>query len=264
MDWTIMTHLAIALALGLIIGAEHGWQVRKSSEEMLALESVQAHPPTQAAGLVYASMLYGFCRDADRCQQQATTALRFSEQMEVPQYANLGVFYLGYALSLAGQGAGGLPLMQQAFHDRRASGIELSVSLMLILMADAHHRMGQWEAGLALLSEAKSAIAQNSERFLEAEHDRLMGELLLLSSAKNHETAAEDWFQRSLKVAQQQQARSFELRTATSLARLWIAQGKTQAAHDLLTPIYSSFDDGGGLPDLQAAQHLLERSGLSS
>ena len=69
-----------------------------------------------------------------------------------------------------------------------------------------------------------AAIAQNGERFLAAEHDRLMGELLLLPSVKHSEAEAKGWFQQSLMVARQQRAKSFELRVASSLARLWIAQ----------------------------------------
>ncbi len=95
------------------------------------------------------------------------------------------------------------------------------------------------------------------ERWYEAELYRLKGELLLQQSSDN-QAEAEACFQQALDVARHQQAKSFELRAATSLARLWQQQGKRQEAHDLLAPVYSWFTEGFDTADLQDAKALLD------
>ena len=98
---------------------------------------------------------------------------------------------------------------------------------------------------------------KTGERFCEADLYRLKGELLLVCSAENN-GEAETCFQHALTVARRQQARSWELRAATSLSRLWQHQGKRAAAYDLLAPVYGWFTEGFDTADLQEAKALLE------
>jgi predicted ATPase len=86
---------------------------------------------------------------------------------------------------------------------------------------------------------------------------RLKGELLLQQNAAN-QVEAESCFQHALDIARNQQAKSFELRAATSLARLWQQQGKRQEAYDLLAPVYHWFTEGFDTADLQDAKALLD------
>jgi len=86
---------------------------------------------------------------------------------------------------------------------------------------------------------------------------RLKGELLLQQSSGNS-TEAEVCFHHAINIAQSQQAKSWELRAATSLARLWHQQGKRQEAHDLLAPVYEWFTEGFDTADLQDAKALLD------
>ena len=95
------------------------------------------------------------------------------------------------------------------------------------------------------------------ERGYESELYRLKGELLLQQSSDN-QAEAEACFHHALDIARSQQAKSFELRTATSLARLWQQQGKRQEAHDLLAPVYNWFTEGFDTADLKDAKALLE------
>jgi predicted ATPase len=94
----------------------------------------------------------------------------------------------------------------------------------LALLAEASAKLGQPEAGLALLAEALAVLNDTEERRWEAKLYRLKGELLLARSA-GHDTEAETCFRQALDVARQQQAKSWELRAATSLSRLWQRQG---------------------------------------
>ena len=117
--------------------------------------------------------------------------------------------------------------------------------------------MGQPEAGLLALAEALTLVDTTGERWYEPELYRLKGELLLQQSSDNQADAA-TCFHHALDIACHQQAKSFELRTATSLARLWQQQGKRQEAYDLLAPVYGWFTEGFDTADLQEAKALLE------
>jgi predicted ATPase len=107
------------------------------------------------------------------------------------------------------------------------------------------------------LAEALRAVDDTGEHFYEAELQRLKGVFLLqLSSANRGE--AEACFQHAMTIAQNQHAKAWELRTATSLACLWQQQGKNQEARNLLAPVYTWFTEGFDTPDLQEAKALLD------
>jgi len=108
-----------------------------------------------------------------------------------------------------------------------------------------------------VLTEALALVDTTGERWYEPELYRLKGALLLQQHLDN-QAEAERCFHHALAIARHQQAKSFELRTATSLARLWQQQGKRQEASDLLAPIYGWFTEGFDTPDVQEAKVLLE------
>jgi predicted ATPase len=101
-----------------------------------------------------------------------------------------------------------------------------------------------------------TAVEATKERWSEAEVHCAAGEIAL-ASTKPDEAKAEAYFERALAVARQQQAKSWELRAAMSLARLWRDQGKRQQAHNLLAPVYNWFTEGFGTLDLKEARALL-------
>jgi predicted ATPase len=107
-----------------------------------------------------------------------------------------------------------------------------------------------------VLDEALTQVNQTEERYYEAELHRLRGALLLQQSLDN-QAEAEGCFHHALGIARNQQAKSFELRAATSLAQLWHQQGKRQEAHDLLAPVYGWFTEGFDTLNLQDAKALL-------
>jgi len=128
---------------------------------------------------------------------------------------------------------------------------------MLAMLADAHGKVGQTEEGLALLDEAQGLVAKTGERVSEAAVHRVKGELLLARSPSDW-TQAEASFREALEVARRQSAKSFELRAATSLARLWQRQGQRDEARELLAPVYDWFTEGFDTGDLRDAKALLE------
>ena len=121
--------------------------------------------------------------------------------------------------------------------------------------AEAYGKVGQAEAGLAVLAEALSLVERGGEHMWDADLYRVKGEVLLTDA---EESAAEACLHTALDIAHRQQATSFELRAATSLARLWQHQGKRAAAHELLAPVYGWFTEGFDTADLQEAKALLD------
>ena len=157
----------------------------------------------------------------------------------------------------AGQGEEGIAQMHQGLAAWCATGAKVARPYMLSLLAEASAQVRQREEGLPLLAEALAMINDTEERRWEAELYRLKGEFLLRQAIPDA-PQAEACFQQALAVARHQQARSWELRTAMSLARLWQQQGKRDAARQLLAEIYGWFIEGFDTPDLQEARALLD------
>ena len=116
-------------------------------------------------------------------------------------------------------------------------------------------RAGQFDDALAALDRAAETAAATGECHYQAELYRLRG--IVLAETGEHAEAA-SWFQRAIDTARSQQAKSLELRAATSLARLWRDQGKRAEAHDLLAPVYGWFTEGFDTADLKDAKALLD------
>jgi predicted ATPase len=150
----------------------------------------------------------------------------------------------------------GITQIQEGLSAWQTLGAELLRAFFLTLLAEAYGKVGHIEKGLRTVSAALTRAAKTEERFSEAELYRLKGELLLQHS-KDHPAEAEACFHTALEVARQQSAKSWELRAATSLARLWQRQGKQAEAHDLLAPVYHWFTEGFDTADLQEAKVLL-------
>src|SRR5262249_43282544 len=150
----------------------------------------------------------------------------------------------------------GIVQLHQSIAAYRATGAELARQYWLALLAEAHGTMEQPEAGLTALAEALTHVDTTGERWCEPELYRLKGALLLQQNSDN-QAEAENCFQQAMVVAQTQQAKSWELRAATSLARLWQQQGKRKEAYDLLAPVYNWFTEGFDTADLIEAKALL-------
>jgi predicted ATPase len=163
----------------------------------------------------------------------------------------------GWAQAHQGQAQEGIAQIKQGLSALRALGVGFGRLYYLALLAEVYGTLGQPEAGLTALTEALTLVDTTGERWYEAELHRLKGGLLLQLSADNQAEAG-NCFHHALDIARDQQAKSFELRTATSLARLWQQQGKRQEAYDLLAPIYGWFTEGFDTVDLQDAKALLD------
>ncbi len=154
----------------------------------------------------------------------------------------------------------GLALLRAGVEEQREVKFVQYLTTFLGPLAAAFAGTGQVGQGLAAIDEALERSERSEERWNVAELLRIKGELLLLEGAPNAAAAAEDHFLRSLDWARRQGALSWELRGATSLARLWHAHGRTIEARELLAPVYGRFTEGFGTADLQTAKALLDSS----
>ncbi len=127
----------------------------------------------------------------------------------------------------------------------------------LSYLARAHAELGQFDDGRRCIREAMTAVETTKEKWWEAEVHRTAGEIALLAP-EPAATKAEAYFERALAVARQQQAKSWELRAAMSMARLWRDQGKREQARDLLAPVYGWFTEAFDTLDLKDAKALLD------
>jgi predicted ATPase len=145
--------------------------------------------------------------------------------------------------------------MQEGLDDKNVSSYHYAHYLSLFAVAQA--RAGNMQDSLSAICKAKKLIPGSGEYFWHADVLRIKGELQLLFGAPAEES--ERWLVEALEVARKQQAKSFELRTAASLARLWRDQGKRTEARDLLAPVYNWFTEGHDTPVLKEAKALLEQ-----
>jgi len=202
-------------------------------------------------------VLHLFRREVRLTQERAAALISLAQEQGFPYWLAGGSIYHGWALAQQGQGKEGIEQMHQGMMAWRAAGAELGRSAILTFLAEAYGTMEQPEAGLTVLAEALVHVEHTGERFYEAGIHRLKGALLLQQSSDNA-AEAETCFHHAIHIAQNQSAKSWELRAATSLARLWQQQGKRQEAHDLLAPVYNWFTEGFGTADLQSAKALLD------
>ncbi|HSX83230.1 MAG TPA: adenylate cyclase, partial [Candidatus Saccharimonadia bacterium] len=224
---------------------------------VLTLAQEQNHSLTLGSVLAWASHFYVFRRDGSAAYTHAEAAVQLSTEQGLPFRAAQGMMLRGWALASMGAVEEGIVQLRQGLEGWRTTGAAISLPYFLGLLADVCVRGAQVQEGLAVLAEALAYVDKTGERYAEAELHRLKGELLL-SQAPPDSAQAEGCFRHALTIAQRQQAKSWELRAAVSLSRLWQRQGKRAEAGALLAPIYGWFTEGFDTADLQEAKVLLE------
>ena len=225
--------------------------------DAVRLASELAQPFSLALALSHASYLHQCRGEAGLAQERAEATIALSLEQGFTHYRATGMLIRGWALAAQGDLEAGAAAVQESLATLRAIGFDVRRSYYLALLADTCRRGRRPEAGQSAIAEAFAFADDSGERWWEAELHRLRGELALVQSTENH-TEAEACFQQALKVAQGQSAKAFELRAATSLARLWADQGERQKAHDLLAPIHDWFTEGFDTADLKDAKALLD------
>jgi len=226
-------------------------------QHAVTLAQQLAHPFSLSFALSFAAMFHQYRREVRAVQERAEAVIRLAQEQGFAQWLAIGSLLHGWARVQQGHVKEGITQINQCMMDYRATGAELGRPRYLALLAEAYGIMEQPEVGLTVLTEALTLTDTTGERWYKPELYRLKGALLLQQSSVNT-TEAETCFHQAITIARSQQAKSFELRIATSLARLWQQQGKRQEAHDLLAPVYNWFTEGFDTADLQDAKALLD------
>jgi predicted ATPase len=227
------------------------------NQEAVTLVQQHAHPFSVSFALSLAAGFHQLCRDGHTAQEAAEAAIHLTTDQGFPHWRAYSALLRAWALAHLGQAQAGIEQIKHSLRAYRATGAEIWRPYGLALFAEAHGTLGQPAAGLTTLAEALTVVDTTGQRWYEAEIYRLKGELLL-QQASDNQTETESCFHHALEIARNQQAKSFELRTATSLAHLWQQQDKRQEAYDLLAPVYGWFTEGFDTADLRDAKMLLD------
>ena len=163
----------------------------------------------------------------------------------------------GCVLALTGKAADAVHMITTGLAAFRSIEGTLFAPTHLSYLAGAHANLGQFDEAGRCMGEAMSMIETTKERWSEAEVNRLAGEIALMLPEPDA-AKAEAYFDRVLAIARKQQAKSWELRAAMSMARLWRDQGKRDEARELLAPVYGWFTEGFDTRDLKEAKALLD------
>ena len=241
------------------VGAWTGWllgypdKALASASDALILAERLDHPFSLGMTLLHASIFHQLRRDSDSSLQR----LRAAEMLAAEQRLALPIdprILRGAALSAQGAGAEAVASILEGLGERQTTAAMLYRPYNLAVLAEALVAMGDNEGALVALADALTTIEKTGERWWEPEIYRLKA--LALVSHRNL-VEGEASFAQSIRIAQQQRAKSLELRATMSLARLWGEQSRRAEARDLLAPVYNWFTEGFDTSDLKAAGVLL-------
>jgi predicted ATPase len=169
-----------------------------------------------------------------------------------------GMLLRGCVFAVTGKASEAVPTITSGLTALRSTGSTLWMPLHLSHLGIAYAELHQFDDAGRCIREGVTAMENTKERWSEAEVHRIAGDIAL-KGPEHDVSKAEAYFNRALAVARQQQAKSWELRAAMSLARLWRDQGKRKEARDLLAPVYGWFTEGFDTLDLREAKALLEQ-----
>jgi class 3 adenylate cyclase/predicted ATPase len=232
----------------------------RQSQAAIALAQHIGHPFSLGFAWSNTAIFHQLRREVRAAQACADAVISLATEQRFPQWKALGSLLYGWARVQQGQAEEGSAQISQSLTAWRATGAEIGRPYSLALLAEAHGTIGEPETGLTVLTDALTLVDTTGARWYESECYRLKGELLLQQSSDN-QAEAETCFTQAISIAQNQSAKSWELRAATSLAKLWQQQGKRQEAYDLLAPVYHWFTEGFDTADLKDAKALLDALG---
>ena len=215
----------------------------------------------QAATLMYALFHTSFthicCGNYAAASAEANELVPLADERGSLFWGSLGMLVQGCVLALTGKVSDAVHVITSGIIARRSTAATALEPFCLSYLAGAHAELDNFDDALYCIREAMTKVETTKESWFEAEIKRMAGEIALLLPDPDA-TKAEEYFEHALAVARQQQAKSWELRAAMSMARLWYDQGKRQQAHDLLAPVYGWFTEGFDTLDLKQAKALLD------
>jgi class 3 adenylate cyclase/predicted ATPase len=229
-------------------------QALSRANEALA-EAERASPLTYAVALGNDCYIREFVGDRHKIAKSADQLISLATEKGMPRRME-GSFFSGLLRADQGDFDDGIDMMHRAFDVLHRWGDEEEAPYKLALIGKAYRNAGKIQQSLSCITEALAQVNRTGEGWYEAELHRIKGSLLL-SLPKPDEGEAEASFWKAIETARAQEAKSWELRAATSIARLWRHQGRRSDARDLLAPVYAWFTEGFDTADLKDAKALL-------
>jgi class 3 adenylate cyclase/predicted ATPase len=214
------------------------------------------HAATLMFTLNFPILINTYCGNYDAANERLKELVVLAEEKGAPFRKAEGVLRRGYVLTLTGEATKAVEIVTSGIDLWRSAGSTIFTPEHEFMLAIAHTDLGQFDDAWRCIGEAMTAMQATKERWCEAEAHRVAGEIALKSPQRDV-AKAQAYFEHSLTVARAQQAKSWELRAAMSMARLLSDQGKRQMARDLLAPIYDWFTEGFDTSDLRKAKALL-------
>jgi class 3 adenylate cyclase/predicted ATPase len=214
------------------------------------------HAATSMFALSHTSLAHALRRDHAASGMLAEQLVALADDKGSLYWKSYGMMLQGWRLAENGKVSDAVALATTATAAMRSTGATAYAPWYLSYMAKAHAQLGQLDDARRSIAEAMTAAEVTGEKWCEADIHRTAAEIALMAPDRDA-AKAEAYFTRALSIARTQQARSFELRAATRLARLWHDQGKGRQARDLLAPVLGSFAEGFATADLIEAKSLL-------
>jgi class 3 adenylate cyclase/predicted ATPase len=249
----LLTRSGILAALGYPAAAN------ADAEDALSSARATGHASTLLGALVSLEKFYLFSGNYKATNAALNELGALADEKGAFAYKTAVNTGRGRLLAFTGKPAEAVQVLTSGLADaaQRSTGKTLYLPLNLSCIARAHAELGQFDEARRRIDEAKTAMEATGEKWCEAEVYRTAGEVAL-KSPEPDPAKAETYFERALTVARDQQSKSWELRAAMSMARLWRDQGRPKQARELLAPIFGWFTEGFDTLDLKEAKALLD------
>ena len=251
-----------SLASATIYLAHAYWQLgdvkraRELSDEAITRAAESAHGPTLVNTWSFKTALELYRGDAEATKHAAEAVIDFSREHGLTQYLARGVASLAWARAQLGDEQAGVRELRQTLATLHEQGVKFGVPFLQGLLAETEARVESAEGALTRIDEALALANETGEHQSDAFLHRIRGEVLLKRDLANT-APAEEAFLIAIAVAQRQKARSFELRAALSLARLYQSTNRAADAHAVLAPVLEGFSPTPDFPEIDEAQALL-------
>jgi class 3 adenylate cyclase/predicted ATPase len=232
-------------------------QSAQAADRALAYSRQLGHAHTLAHAFWHAGMAAVFARDVATVYTRSNDCVALASEHGFPLWAARGRILQGWADAQKGKATTGIARIRDGLAAAEATGTRSNIPFYLALLAEALAFAGKIEEGLAAVDAASAKAAVSGERGWEAEIHRLRGGELTGRLPYPDPAKAEESFRTALAIAREQGTRGYELRAATSLARLWRERGRRGEARDLLAPLYGWFTEGFDTLDLKDAKAQL-------
>jgi predicted ATPase len=228
----------------------------RDSEDALRYGREMGHAGSFMYALTRIASFHLVTGDYARAAEQCQALIAIAEEKDGAYWRAAGMMIEGCLFALTGKSSIAVDMIKAGITASRSAGANLRMPWNFSCLARAYAGAGQVDEAMRAIGEAMTVMRATKETWQESDLHRIAGDLALLSEEPDH-AEAQAHYDRALVVARRQKAKSWELRAAVSLSRLWRDQGKHRQARDLLAPILDWFTEGLDTPDYREARTLL-------